>query len=243
VNVDNRKKHTVTDEDRLIELLQKHCDLTKTLQQLNASTVSIEIEQRAVLRRELTPTNDAIFELVDKYFRRELLPVLTHVFGSGVIGKQLPEQRRGDQSLRYTEWIQNFFVKMLDKRPDAFWKAQTAKNLRIWSSVVIANMMRDYLKRKKRGQKILADIAPLIAEKQKYFEDRYATTFEDFLNLLADGQASDDETLHQRAAVLRLRYVDGLTWQQIALDLAITDERLTKIRQQASTDLKMKLVR
>ena len=177
----------MTDEDRLIELLQKHCDLTKTLQQLNASTVSIEIEQRAVLRRELTPINDAIFELVDKYFRRELLPVLTHVFGSGVIGKQLPEQRRGDQSLRYTEWIQNFFVKMLDKRPDAFWKAQTAKNLRIWSSVVIANMMRDYLKRKKRGQKILADIAPLIAEKQKYFEDRYATTFEDFLNLLADG--------------------------------------------------------
>lgn len=233
----------MTDEDRLIELLQQHCDLSQEMQRLKEATVPADITRREALRRELKPIAEAIFELVDKYFRRELLPILTSVFGTGVVGKQLPEQRRGDQSLRYTEWMQNFFVKMLDKRPDAFWKAQTAKNLRVWSSVVIANMMRDYLKRKRRGQKLLAELAPLIAEKQKYFEDRYETTFEDFLNLLAQWDASDDEKRRLMAAALRLRYVDGLTWQQIALDLGISDEQLTKIREQASRELKIKLVR
>ena len=233
----------MTDEDRLIELLQQHCDLSVEMQRLKEANVPADITRREALRRELKPIAEAIFELVDKYFRRELLPILTSVFGTGVVGKQLPEQRRGDQSLRYTEWMQNFFVKMLDKRPDAFWKAQTAKNLRVWSSVVIANMMRDYLKRKRRGQKLLAELAPLIAEKQKYFEDRYETTFEDFLNLLAQWDASDDEKRRLMAAALRLRYVDGLTWQQIALDLGISDEQLTKIREQASRELKIKLVR
>lgn len=233
----------MTDEDRLIELLQQHCDLSQEMQRLKEAAVPADITRREALRRELKPIAEAIFELVDKYFRRELLPILTSVFGTGVVGKQLPEQRRGDQSLRYTEWMQNFFVKMLDKRPDAFWKAQTAKNLRVWSSVVIANMMRDYLKRKSRGQKLLAELAPLIAEKQKYFEDRYETTFEDFLNLLAQWDASDDEKRRLMAAALRLRYVDGLTWQQIALDLGISDEQLTKIREQASRELKIKLVR
>lgn len=233
----------MTDEDRLIELLQQHCDLSDEMQRLKEANVPADTTRREALRRELKPIAEAIFELVDKYFRRELLPILTNVFGTGVVGKQLPEQRRGDQSLRYTEWMQNFFVKMLDKRPDAFWKAQTAKNLRVWSSVVIANMMRDYLKRKRRGQKLLAELAPLIAEKQKYFEDRYETTFEDFLNLLAQWDASDDEKRRLMAAALRLRYVDGLTWQQIALDLGISDEQLTKIREQASRELKIKLVR
>ncbi len=233
----------MTDEDHLIELLQKHCDLSEKMQRLEEATTPEDVARREAQRRDLKPIGDAIFELVDKYFRRELLPILTSVFGIGVVGKQLPEQRRGDQSLRYTEWMQNFFVKMLDKRPDAFWKAQTAKNLRVWSSVVIANMMRDYLKRKRRGQKLLAELAPLIAEKQKYFEDRYETTFEDFLNLLAQWDVSDDEKRRLMAAALRLRYVDGLTWQQIALDLGISDEQLTKIREQASRELKIKLVR
>lgn len=237
------RKQTMTDEDRLIELLQKHRDLSENMLRLEEATASEDVARREALRRDLKLTGEAIFELVDKYFRRELLPILTSVFGTGVVGAKLDEDKRGDQSLRYSEWMQNFFVKILDKRPDAFWKAQTAKNLRVWSSVVIANMMRDYLKRKKRGQAILAELAPLIAEKQKYFEDRYETTFEDFLNLLAQWDASDDEKLRLMAAALRLRYVDGFTWQQIALDLGISDEQLTKIREQASRELKIKLAR
>ena len=124
---DGNRKNSRNDEDLLIELLQQHCDLSVEMQRLKEANVPADITRREALRRELKPIAEAIFELVDKYFRRELLPILTSVFGTGVVGKQLPEQRRGDQSLRYTEWMQNFFVKMLDKRPDAFWKAQTAK--------------------------------------------------------------------------------------------------------------------
>ena len=208
----------MTDEDKLIELLQQY-------------------------RTGDAQAGDAIFEMVDKYFRRELLPILTKVFGAEVRGKPLDNERRADHSLRYTEWMQNFFVKVLDKRPDAFWKAQTARDLRVWSSVVIANMMRDHLRRRKRGQAVLAEIAPLVVEKQTYFEDRYETRFEDFLELLTQQEASDDEELKLMSAALRLRYVDGVTWKQIAQDLAISDERLTKIRQQAERELKKKLVR
>lgn len=224
----------MTDEDKLIDLLQQHRDRSDKLRELSEATAPQDLARRAVLREELKPISEATFELVDEYFRRELLPILTSVFGTGVV-------TRGDQSLRYTEWMQNFFVKMLDKRPDAFWKAQTAKDLRVWSSVVIANMMRTYLRRRKLGQTILHELAPLITEKQTYFENRYETSFEDLLDLLKTRESSDDENELLQATVLRRRYVEGQTWQVIAEDLGLKDEQLTKIRQQANRILQKKL--
>ena len=193
----------MTDEDRLIDLLQQH----------QAGDLSVEGE---------------ILELVDTYFRRSLRPMVAKVFGTNIVGTS-----SNDGRCRYTEMVNDFFVKVLDKRPDAFWKAQTSAALRTWASVVIANQMRDTLRRQKRGQQILADILPLIEERRAYFQERYRKTFEEFLDQLAVWEQSPDKSLQLQAGALQHRYVDGMTWRDIAPQLGISDEALTKIRERA----------
>jgi len=224
----------MTDEDRLIELLRRH--------QAGDQGVAGDI-----------------LELVDTYFSRSLRPVVVKTFGTKVVGMPSdyrqkreantassqalvaqPQRREQDGQCRYTEMVNDFFVKVLDKKPDAIWKAQTAKDLRTWASVVIANQMRDFLRRKQRGQQILAEIAPLVEQKQRYFEDRYRTTFEEFLDQLARWEAGADSQERLLARVLRHRYVDGMTWGNIAADLAISDERLNQIRVNAEQILRKK---
>ena len=196
----------MTDEDKLIELLQRH----------QAGDHSVEGD---------------ILELVDTYFRRSLRPVVAKVFGTNVVGTT-----GNDGQCRYTEMVNDFFVKVLDKKPDGFWKAQTAAALRTWASVVIANQMRDTLRRQKQGQQILSDILPLIEQKRTYFQERYRKTFEEFLDQLAVWESSPDDSLKLRAVALRHRYVDGMTWRDIAVQLDLSDEALTKIRKQAGDD-------
>ncbi|MFM9966559.1 MAG: RNA polymerase sigma factor [Planctomycetaceae bacterium] len=196
----------MTDEDKLINLLQQH----------QAGTLGVESD---------------ILELVDTYFRRSLRPVVAKVFGNNVVGAT-----GNDGQCRYTEMVHDFFIKVLEKKPDAFWKAQTAAALRTWASVVIANQMRDTLRRQKQGQQILADIMPLIEQKRTYFQERYRKTFEEFLDQLASWESSSDKSLKLRAIVLRHRYVDGMSWRDIATQLGLSDEALTKIRNQAGTD-------
>ena len=193
----------MTDEDRLIQLLQQH----------QAGDVSVEGE---------------ILELVDTYFRRSLRPVVAKVFGTNVVGTP-----SNDGRCRYTEMVNDFFVKVLDKRPDAFWKAQTAAALRTWASVVIANQMRDTLRRQKLGQQILADILPLIEEKRAYFQERYRETFEEFLDQLAVWEQSADKALQLQANVLRHHYVDGMPWRDVEEQLGISERARTKILERA----------
>ena len=194
-----------TDELRLINLIQQH----------QAGDRSVEGD---------------ILELVDTYFRRALKPIVASVFGTTVVGGT-----GNDGQCRYTEMVNDFFVKVLDQRPDAFWKAQTAKALRTWASVVIANQMRDALRRQKTGQQIINDILPLLEQKRHYFQERYRKTFEEFLDQLAVWESSPDPQLQIQARTLQHRYVDGMTWRDVATQLGISDEALTKIRNQAES--------
>lgn len=228
----------MTDEDRLLELLQTHQSLSDQIAVLAMSQRQADVERRSELEQQRRGAQDDILELVDKYFRQALRPVVAKVFGAGVFGKKIDAERRADDDLRYTAMVNDFFVKVLDKRPDAFWKAKTAAALRTWSSVVIANQMRDYLRRKKKGQQILAELALLVEQKQKYYEERHRTTFEEFLDQLAAWESSGDETLAQQTQAMRHRYVDGMKWSQIAEQLGITDERLTQLRQAAAERLR-----
>lgn len=240
-----------TDEDRLIALLATHHQLRNETTSLAVSLGKLanprspaEMAKRDQLVREHTDLNlrrkevgDEIGEIIDTYFRRSIRPMLTKVFGAKVVG----QTDANNGALQFTAMVSEFFVKVLQKRPDAFWKAQTAHDLRTWASVVIANQMRTYLKRKQRGQQILAEIAPLVAQRQSYFEDRYAMTFEDFLNLLATKEADGDSSQQLAARAWRHRYVDGMKWGDIAQDLGISDDTLLRIRKDAESQLKKKL--
>lgn len=193
----------MSDEDRLIQLLRSH----------QAGDRSVDGD---------------IIELVDTHFRRALKPVVMKAFGPDIVGTS-----GKDGNCRYTEMVNDFFVKVLDKQPDAFWKAQTASALRTWSSVVIANQFRDTLRRQKKGQQILAEILPVLNEKRRHFEDQYRKTFEEFLDQLAVWESSKNDALMLHATALRHRYVDGMKWRDIASQLGMTDEALQKIRDQA----------
>ncbi|MBM4076306.1 MAG: sigma-70 family RNA polymerase sigma factor [Planctomycetes bacterium] len=214
----------MTDEDRLVELLARH----------QAGDRSVEGD---------------ILELVDKYFCRALRPVVNKVFGTDVVGTEGPHRkdnqpekdqngkdsntnqtetnrRQKDGDCRYTEMVNDFFVKVLDKKPDAFWKAKTAKNLRTWASVVIANQMRDVLRRQKKGQQILKEILPLIDQRQTHFQKQYQKDFEEFLDQLAAWDSSSDQRYREQATALRHRYVDGMSKREIQEQMGISDDKL-----------------
>ena len=196
----------MTDEDKLIDLLQRH----------QAGDHSVEGD---------------ILELLDTYFRRELTRVIAKGFGKNVVGSP-----RHEGQCRYTDMVNDFFVKILETRPDSIWKAQTAHDLRSWTSKVIRNQMIDALRRMKRGEQILEDVRSLIEQRRAYFQERYRTTLEEFLDQISTWEASQDESLILKAAVLRHRYIDGMKWQDIAAQLGTNDEALTKIRKQVGAD-------
>lgn len=182
--------HQSADEARLINLLDRF------------HTVEDD-DTRDFIERQ-------IIELVDHYFRQALRPVMTRVFGAGVARSDC------DTSVRYTTMVHDFFVKVLEKRPDAFWKARTARDLRTWASVVMRNQMLDYLSRRRRGTHILQEMAPLIEQRQQHFEERFQLDFEETLNTLNAWELSEDRDRRLFALVLRHRYVDGMPYDQIA---------------------------
>jgi len=165
-----------------------------------------------------------IIELVDRYFRRSLRPWLIRKFGSGVADTNC------DSSVRYTDMAHNFFERVLEKRPDEFWKARTARDLRAWASVVMANQMLDYLRRKKRGKEILVDqLAPLVEERQRHFESRFGVEFERALDQIDAWAVSHDDTERMMASVLRHRYVDGMPYDEIAEQLGVSVEEVERL--------------
>jgi RNA polymerase sigma factor (sigma-70 family) len=155
-----------------------------------------------------------ILALVDRHFRVVLKPFLLSRFGA-VAGE------RG--VIRYTAMMNDFFVKVLARRPDEFWRARDAATLRKWASVVVSNQMRDYLRRKKLFEDQFDAIAPLVEERCDFFQektDRELTV--QALDLIDSWCKSDDKTDRSRGWVLRHRFVDGMTREQIADQLNLS---------------------
>jgi len=166
-----------------------------------------------------------ILELIDRYFRMAIRPVMAKIFGHEVL------RQDQDSSLRYTEMMNSFFVKVLASRPDEMWRATTARDLRNWASTVMANHMRDYLRRKKRGREILNDeIAPLYEIRKRHFEKRFQDRFDDFLELLDSEMQSLPDSQRR---LLKLHYLDGLNWEETATELGLSKSEFYRQRDAA----------
>jgi DNA-directed RNA polymerase specialized sigma24 family protein len=167
-------------------------------------------EEVGAARRKL---ENQLIALVDRHFREALKPFLLHKFGAAA--------SQGGAA-RYTAMINDFFVKMLAKRPDQFWRAKSARELRKFASVVVSNQMRDYLRREARQQDCYDAIAPLLAERQSFFKqkvglDLTAPVLDEIEQMCKSSHA--DERLSGLA--LRHRFVDGMTREQIADQLNV----------------------
>jgi len=111
--------------------------------------------------------------------------------------------------------------------------------------------MRELL-RKKRFSRIVEEIADaeqadavtndilsqLTDERAEYFEARTGMLFEKALRLIAAWDTSPKLSVRNRALVLRLRYCDGLSYDDIALEMNIDSPSVEKLLDQAKYHLR-----
>jgi RNA polymerase sigma factor (sigma-70 family) len=204
------------DENRIVALLD-------TLHRLPERSSS----QRKDIEEE-------IFTFVDRHLREVLKPYLLAKFGA-VAGE--------GGAARFTAMMNDFFTKVLEKRPDEFWRAKSATELRKWASVVIANQMRDYLRREKRYEDGFDVIAPLVEERRDFFKEK---TGRDLtiraLDLIDTGCRSEDEEKRLQGWVLRHRFVDGMTREQIGDQLNVSVHTVRKALEAGIDALRAALV-
>jgi RNA polymerase sigma factor (sigma-70 family) len=159
-----------------------------------------------------------ILILVDKHLREFLRGLLV---------------REGGRA-RFTAMLHDFFIKVLEKRPDGFWKAQTAEQLRAFVSRALTRQMIDALRREKRYQAPPEGIDAFIDECRKFFTEKTGLEFSyQILERVNSWCQSDDLSKQRRGLILRHRYVDGMTRKQISNQLGIT-EHLVRIEHDAA---------
>jgi RNA polymerase sigma factor (sigma-70 family) len=239
------------DEAKLIELLEQHAQLElelksqllekelleKELLEQEARGKPVQSKTHAELiaridatRKRIDAKEDEIIILVDKYFREALRPILLKKFGK-VVGSH------ADGTVRYTQMVKDFFIKVLEHRHEPFWKAKTARNLRNWSSRVMTNQIIDHLRRKKLAPQPRDDLATFADHRQTHFEKYNDVRFEQALFTIQQWlSGSEEEQL--MAKVLRHRYVDGMDYDEIAEHLEIDKKRLYRIAEEAKKALR-----
>ena len=246
------------DEAKLIELLEQHAQLElelksqlqekelleKELLEQEARGKPVQSKTHAELLARIDATRkriestekridakeDEIIILVDKYFREALRPILLKKFGK-VVGSH------ADGTVRYTQMVKDFFIKVLEHRHEPFWKAKTARTLRNWSSRVMTNQIIDHLRRKKLAPQPRDDLATFADHRQTHFEKYNDVRFEQALFTIQQWlSGSEEEQL--MAKVLRHRYVDGMDYDEIAEHLEIDKKRLYRIAEEAKKALR-----
>ena len=235
----------------MIELLEQHAQLelelksqlqekelleTELLEQeargkpVQSKTHAELIARIDATRKRIDAKEDEIIILVDKYFREALRPILLKKFGK-VVGSH------ADGTVRYTQMVKDFFIKVLEHRHEPFWKAKTARNLRNWSSRVMTNQIIDHLRRKKLAPQPRDDLATFADHRQTHFEKYNDVRFEQALFTIQQWlSGSEEEQL--MAKVLRHRYVDGMDYDEIAEHLEIDKKRLYRIAEEAKKALR-----
>lgn len=236
------------DAARLAELLGKQREAAIAI------SVTTDLAARKRLAEQVKPIRDECLVLVERYFRQTLRPVLTRRFpGKGLQSAPAAEQvHSNDAKFRYTELVNDFFVQVLSKYNDPFWRKESAIELRNYASIVISNHgIRDALRRRAKqepvGEGQLYDSLEdqLAAEVELRFkETRLPIDPSRVLDILEQWRQSDDDHLQKLAVLVRHKYVADMSMEQIATDLKVSDktgyrwhsEALQKLRETLGSD-------
>ena len=216
----------MTDEDRILALMTEQSRMTVEIERLQQATPRDE-QQIATLRQRHREAVHELISLLDGPLRAELKGVRAKLDNAGV---------------QYTELVHDFFTKLLERSVTTDEnQMRTFVDLKRFIATVLLNQMRDHLKvegnRRQIEEKI---IAPEAEKKRKYFEERYQTSFVDFLDRIELWEDSGDNDLHLAARVLLLHYVAGEKWNVIEQQLGITNGRLNQLRQLAAREFQQK---
>lgn len=212
------------DAEQLANLLRRQRELSL------ASVPSGSTDQAAAAKREVTEIRRDCIQLVERYFRAHLQPILAKRFpNKGLHPAHQTYSSAREGQFRYTELINDFFLQVLSRFDDPFWRSDSAIALRNYASIVISNHgVRDALRRRKK-QKPLPE-----ADLRETFEDQLAAEVEsrfgrlgleydagDLLDVVQQWEKAGGH-FQQLATLIRHLVVSGMTPAQVQADLNIS---------------------
>lgn len=137
---------------------------------------------------------------------------------------------RADLSARFTEVLNTAFTRILEKYPDRLMRAQSRRQLTGYVSRTMSALMLNHYRRRRAFQKAIhspdlsngqmAEVEDILSrladERAAYFENRNGLPFSSALELIHAWETSGDAELAACGEALRLRYIDGLAYDDIA---------------------------
>jgi DNA-directed RNA polymerase specialized sigma24 family protein len=138
-----------------------------------------------------------------------------------------------DVSARFTEVLNQAFTRILEKYPDRLMRTQSRRQLTGYVSRTMSSLMLNHYRSQRAFQRALrshevsnredAEVQDILSQitsaRAAHFENRHGLPFESALELLQHWESSDDAELKACSEALRLRYVDGLSYDDIATAL------------------------
>ncbi|MFM7056910.1 MAG: RNA polymerase sigma factor [Planctomycetota bacterium] len=138
-----------------------------------------------------------------------------------------------DVSARFTEVLNQAFTRILEKYPDRLMRSQSRRHLTGYVSRTMSSLMLNHYRHRRAFQKAISSpevqsrdddlvqdiLSRLTSTRAAHFENRHGVPFESALELLQHWESSTDPELKACSEALRLRYVDGLSYDDIAATL------------------------
>lgn len=261
---------TPEEEQEILILLDEIHPLQQKVEALQQRIVESQVDmsnsrpslppKTKLLYDEITTLEDGkkklekqLFGLIVPWYRRALPGLLTKLFGPAVVNP------KRDNPERITNQLNRFVEHMLEKRPDQFWRAKSAKLLRQFISVANKNLMIDVLRKEQRRRK-REEVRPNEsfdqdindAQLENFYADRVRhlrksgemegyIEIEVLLKELDAWTNGADLKFQQYAKVLDLHYFDGQTWDSVAVELNISRSEVFDIRKEALDELKRRI--
>lgn len=162
-----------------------------------------------------------------------------------------------DSAIRFTEMLNSLFVEVLEKKPDAVWKARSTTAIARHVSIALKNDIRDALRSLERREQLAATglptcpkdqdsdseyIEPIALARQAHFDQRHGISLADALEVM-DSWTERGSPWLDREEALRLRYIDGLTYEAIAAQMQLSIARVKELVAEALDALRQALLR
>jgi RNA polymerase sigma factor (sigma-70 family) len=167
-----------------------------------------------------------LLEWVELHLRVNLKAIMFRTFGSQVTS---------DTSLQFTAIWHDVVERALRRGLDGVHRESSIRALTTFFSVALANRARDYLKRRKKGERILEDeIRPLVESREKHLWEKHQLEFDHVLEAAERWYNAGDPM----GEVLRYYYVDGETYEEIGRQMDLSAEQVRRLKRKAIESLR-----
>lgn len=194
------------------------------------------------------PRDPELEGLIYQFLYRELRGVAAVLPG---LGPQA-NQANADFSCRFTSVLNKAFLRIIERYPDRLMRSKSREQLTGYVSRTMSNMMLNHYKRKGTFRKVMETLglteqedahvrdilSHLSEEKGSYFERRTGVPFANGLEVIHSWDKSADPDLNSLSAVLRLRYVDGLGYDEIGSEMQVDRETVERLLERAKYQLR-----